>query len=113
MAKRIHPIPFSSLATTGFAVGDLGQLTLHGWAFSEGGTAAGIVEFRTHVLTNGNGAPTPVVPVIGDDILFTRAVALSGDDSPWFDHDGIYLPGGLFLDLKTGTAVISGSVFIS
>lgn len=102
-----------TLTTGGICVASLPMIRLHGWNLSEAGTAAGIVEFRTHDLANGNGLGTPVIPVIGDDLLFSRHIADAGDDSPWFDHKGVELPGGLFIDLKTGTAVISGVIWYS
>lgn len=113
MASRIQAIDVHSLLnTTGAAVGGLGCLTLHGWDFTETSNNAGIIEFRTHInALNHEGAPT--VPVIGDNILMTRAVAADSNDSPWFSERGIWLPGGLFLDLKTGSATFVGSVFIS
>lgn len=110
---KVFPIT-SSLTTSGLVVAGLPMIRLHGWVFEEAGTAAGIVEFRSHIAADGNQLPTPVVPTITDTLIFNRSIAVGGADMPpWFAEQGLFLPGGLFLDLKTGTAAITGSIFYS
>lgn len=117
MSRNIRAFPITSnlgVGAAGVVVAGLPLIRLHGWILEEGGTAAGIVQFKSHIVADGNQAPTPVLPSNADPNLFTRSIAVSTNDTPpWFTEGGLLLPGGLFVCLLTGTAAITGSIFYS
>lgn len=106
----IRAFTVTAVDTTGVVIDGGVAHRLHGFALTEVNTAAGIVKFLSSAATS---ATTDPVATLSSPLLFQRTVASLGDIPFFYDEEGIYLPGGLALKISTGTAKVSGAIFLS